>query len=472
MLSQCVSNALNALVNRHLTLAPNPTTTIPLRNPFLTIPSLKHVMHVNYLQGQVDQMEDKWESKHTQVKLEQIYWSKTYDVTCPNRAKSFVKKELNVIVPKKARLIQGHKNYATAYQHPREYAAFNLALKGVSRHVFTVDGTQYHFVYAGGYSHSSLSDHVSRSIEWVGRHLLFDERDGKNWDATMNIQLLREEARVYEMLGMKSAEEFLKRASRVLGRILAKNGVNRTLIRYLTAWKRLSGDWNTAAGNTIISMIVVYTCISLMPDWLRPRRVVGYFLGDDYLGLYGYPSQPDPITTAKFMNEHEARCGITPVRGIFQDPLRVTFLSMSLWPRREGGFQFVPRLGHTFCKLFWAKDSREASQLYAWASEVARNVFNTYLGFRPMMRFLSGHLYTRERFPLHWNSRRHTLMPMTTENRNVLWDDAFLHKYGIPPVALDWSHPSAPGVYTHPAIEWMIQYEALDPCDRDGCLAS
>lgn len=273
MLSQCPKNAINALYKRHLTQPPNQTTR-KLRNLFLTylFPRLKfyYDLHLD------DELQDEWTIGKGIAKTKLIQHSKQFDKLEYSRCKSFIKVEVTVKVPTKARLIQGHMNEATAYHHPTEYHAVSKALQELSKEVFYVDGIRFQFIYAGGLNHDDLSDLYTDAVE-LG--IVFDERDGKNWDSTMNEVLLRMEAEIYQQLNMLAAKFFLLRSSGCIGYI-SFNQCLRFIasIKYYIAWKRLSGDWNTSVGNSIISMLIAFNNILDLPPHLRPKSVVAFFL--------------------------------------------------------------------------------------------------------------------------------------------------------------------------------------------------
>jgi len=380
----------------------------------------------------------------------------------PNKAKSFCKREVNVAVPTKARLIQGNFNEITAYEHPAEYAVMNAIMKALGDEEFSWCGVQCRFVYAGGLNHDTLSSVFTDECHRAGLKI-FDERDGKNWDSTMNFQLLNAEAQVYEMLKLRSASRFLQRCAKVTGIIRTKVPGGCVILKYLTAWKRLSGDWNTSVGNTIISMIIIFTAIRDLPPHLRPRRWCGLFMGDDYLGILNYDQRPDVRALETALTAIESSCGITPVRALFDDPLAISFISLTPWPTHSGGFQFVPKPGKQLAKLFWAKDRKHQARVHDYAHTIATSFWKTFHGFPLMMKFLAHH-YSPGRQLVKLD--RYIVEPLTLEPNDVDWRSGFVYKYRIPYSALAFEFPSEGGVWHHPAIDHMIKVESLDPHER------
>ncbi len=464
MLSQCHVNVLNALRNRHLTLAPNQCVA-HLANPFTTVWK-KHIRTTAF-EKWPELMNGEWRIGKSEAKLMQIDRSHLYDLVKPNKAKSFAKREVNVAVPTKARLIQGNPNERTAYEFPDEYAVVNCILKSLAGQPFVWCGVTCRFVYAGGLNHDELSDIFTEAAHRPGWNL-YDERDGKNWDATMNYSLLKAEAAVYDLLKLSSFERFLQRCSKVAGRVRTKANGRHVVVRYITAWKRLSGDWNTSAGNTIISMIIIFTVIKHMPEHLRPREWFALFMGDDYLAVLNYKAQISPRDFAAAMNYYEAKCGITPVRGVFTDPLRCSFISLGVWPRHDGGFQFVPNPGKQLAKLFWAADAKYRKAYKQYAHSIAVSFWPVFWGFPLMQKFLACHYDSRLTV---MQLDKYRVEPLTKRHGVVNWREGFVYKYRLPYSALDIDMPYG-GVWHHPIITEMILTESLDPPDRIGVLAS
>lgn len=470
MLSQCPLNALNALYHRHLTKPPYATTR-KLENFFLT--RLFPRLQFHYQQHYQEEMQDEWFVGKGTAKVRAILDSKKFDKLEYNCCKSFIKLEVVVKVPTKARLIQGHMNEATAYHYPTEYSAISKALQDLSKEDFYVDGIRFRFIYAGGMNHDELSDAFTAAVE-VG--VIFDERDGKNWDATMNEILLSMEADIYDRLNMLAAKFHRLRSSGCIGLITFRNGLRFVAaIRYFIAWKRLSGDWNTSVGNSIISMLIAFNNILDLPKELRPQSVVAFFMGDDYLGLYKYNEVPCLKRLLAALNDLDRSAGITPERGLFTEPTAVTFISLMVWPRRNGGFQFVPKPAKQLSKAFCTHRQIPAKLRQPYRNVVALGLLPSYLGFRFMVDFLRNHyspLVSEYDYSQAMEFKDYRLKLMTTKYRNVDWVRGFWLHYNLPIEALPVTGPSATGVYYHPIVQHMLSVELADPMDRPSCMRS
>jgi len=466
VLGQCATNAHNALVKRHLS---KPTHVAhKFRNPFTTV--YKQRLRHEYFCAYSREMEEEWRVGKSLAKLHGIDESKRLDVPTPCRGKTFVKLEVSSKAPTKARLIQANHNECTAYEYPEEYRAATSAIKKVVCEPTVIDGVVFELHYAGGYNHSELSALFTQFITECTGHYYIDERDGKNWDSTMQRETLLAELDVYKMLKMHAADRFGQRCSENRATISCKDGLEKTIIRYVSRWKRLSGDWNTSLGNTMISMMVCVHAITSLPTHLRPARVRAMFMGDDYLGVYYYAQLPCPIDLSRALNAGEQHMGITPERGLFVDPLAVTFISLSVWPTHDGAYQFVPQPAKQMVKLFWSVKRLHPNQIPGYSTDVAKCLWATYHGFPMMMQFLKAHYKPKSRVSEKWD---HYFADMLVADvANVDWQTGFVYKYGIPYSATHFQLPKVDGaILHHPVVAAMLEIELADPAERRSCVS-
>lgn len=465
-LATCATNAENALIMRHLT---KPKYQARERFPNVFLLQLKQPLRLAYEEALRDEIGDDaaWRVGKKQVKLAMIDKSRMFDKLQAGKARSFVKFEVGTRVPKKARLIQGNVNECTAYYRPAEYQALGTALKKLGHTTFRDGTTDFQFHYAGGLNHNELSDLAS---EWLQMpNIYIDERDGANWDSTMQRPTLTAELLVYEMLKCKSAMEFAIRSALVQGKIYTRSHENkfrRWVVKYETAWKRLSGDWNTSVGNTMISMMIAFVAITELPTHLKPKTVRALFMGDDYWAVYQFDELPDPRCLADAMNAKERTMGITPERGIFVDPFATTFISLGLWPRQGGGYQFVPQIGKQLRKLYWTTKRCTLKQAEEIANGISIAFWPVYRGHPLMMRFLKAH-YTGKKY-VEWD--HYFGDKLTKQDRNIDWVAGSIYRYNIPLVAYSFDLDGI-AIYHHPVVEETLRIESLDPQDRPACLS-
>lgn len=471
-LAQCPLNAYNALVTRHLA-APVNVCREKFRNPFLT--HYKHLLREVYNRNITTPIGDtaEWRAGRGRAKLAMIDKSKLFDQQAIHKVKGLIKRECGTKIPKKCRLVQAHVNEATAYHYPEEYHALNVALKSVGHHQFETEGVTFQFVYAGGLNHDTLSDLFTAWIT-TGHDFYLDECDGANWDSTMQAPTLAAEAAVYAMLNARALLDVLARNSHVDGRIRCKL-LSRlvVIIKYLSRFKRLSGDFNTSLGNSIISIIIAYNAILELPPHLRPDVVRCVFMGDDYLGIYSYTTKPRPCPKdlKDALNYGWASMGVTPERGLFTDPLAVTFISLGVWPRRKGGYQFIPMPARQLCKIMWSMKHPTPEAAVAIANGIAKSFWPVYHGFPLMMGFLKAHYQPNAR-SIKWD---HYFADMlSTSVRDVDWTRGMICKYNVPLAATTFAYPTSnlrTALLAHPLIPLMLTIENLDPCQRKQCLA-
>lgn len=454
VLASCATNAFNALVLRHLAEPPNCTQTFPN----LLCAVIGPILTQRYRIALQANLEEQWQVGRGQVKLRAILKSSIFDRVKCDRAKTFVKREVCTTMPSKARLIQGNVNEITAYEHPEEYVALSQALKEPLE--FDLEGVAFMLQYAGGMNHEALSESFTLHWSLAGPNRVLDERDGKNWDSTMQRPLLSAAIELYDLLGLAAAASAWRRAEGVKGAITFRRGYP-CVIKYWTAWKRLSGDWDTSVGNTLISMLVAMVTILRLPKNLRPTRVSAYFMGDDYLAIYSHQQPVCQTSLKQALDYGDSAMGITPVRAIFADPMRVSFISLGLWPCRDGTWQFVPHPGKQLVKLFAAVPSHLPKDIRAYQTALAEAFWPVYWGWPLMMKFLKMH-YT-SKTPQHLN--KYTLKVLSKNVRPVMWAEGFIIKYRLPFVATHFDFERC-SFAQHPVVDAMLAFETADPHQR------
>lgn len=462
VLAKCHHNALNALYKRHLSVPPHKFAG-EFHPSFYSFVKTKLAPAYPY---QYQEDLDKWKIGKTLEKLRAVEQSHVFDKLTLNKAKSFLKREVNPGIPTKARLIQGNENDHTAYYHPDAYKAISNLFTHI---VYSVDGVDFDLHYTSHLNQNQISELFNLEIARPGFRV-FDERDGKNWDSTMQEQHMRFEAGIYALFDERISSHHLMRSTRTTGTIRS----TQCLVKYITAWKRLSGDWNTSTGNTIISMAITISVILSLPLHLRPRRVFGLFLGDDYLGVYNYSGPTDTVSLNQALGDGEKRFGITPVRAVFTDPLLCEFISLCCWPTYEGTYAFVPKISNMLVKLFYSTkvpSKHSAHDVHA----AIRALRPCFAGLRFMQRFLSLHAVA---WTPTGSARPHvdTLKEayfyerLGTDFAHVNWAYGFAHKYRLPITALDIPLPplTSAKLLRHPTIDLIFRLEHLDPDIRGG----
>ncbi len=461
MVANCPHSVHNALHSRHL-LAPTNECRAQGFNFFLQ-PKVFAFFKACYDHHWSVIEEEALYAGKSLVKRAAINHSQAFDTCHCDRCTAFVKVEVNSGAARKARLIQANVNEATAYENPREYYACLKALADFATYEYTQEGVVFQLVYAGGMDHDQLSDLAS---EWLAQpDIAIDERDGKNWDASMQRPMMQAILDIYKALHMQSHRSASARYPRVRGAAYPKDGFSRIVMKYVSCWKRLSGDWDTTFGNTAISMMCCVFSVTNLPPHLRPTRVQAFFMGDDYWAVYKFRCVPDLKLLHQALDHYDGVFGITPERALFLDPCATSFISLSLWPRRCGGYQFVPKPAKQLRKLFWSHKVQSPRYVLAVRNGICINFYPVYQGFEMMQRFLKVH-YTPSVAARKFD---HFYAGMFSgSGRDVDWPQGFSRKYTVPFEATRFEFPTDLGVYHNPVVEVMLREESLDPIDRPG----
>jgi hypothetical protein len=180
------------------------------------------------------------------------------------------------------------------------------------------------------------------------------------------------------------------------------------------------------------------------------------------LAIYDYQHKVDVQQLKCQLDEGEQLMGITPVRGIFHSPLEVSFISLGLWPRRRGGWQFVPHPAKQMVKLFAAVRPVPKQLFSDYITALASAFWPVYWGWPMMMRFLKCHYVkptTRMQRPTYITKQ------LSRRARDIMWAEAFTAKYEIPFVATHFEFP-AWGLLQHPVVDAMLRFELSDPDER------
>ncbi len=399
----------------------------------------------------------------------------TYDCLDYGRVNMMLKKEVNFLnfgdmeLPSKARGIQFCTNLRTAYQLGCEQTSFCHALAAATAEPVEYCGIHVHLRYTAEMSPTELGEFATQCERKRAAHAtsFIDERDGKNWDA--NVQVAHREALAdwYQEISPELAAQ-----ARAQIRVKGANQLG-TRITYEVAGTVKSGHWDTSSGNGALNIEVTMQAIGGLPEELRPNCVWGLIMGDDLLLWLYFDKEVSPIDYRDAINRAEAKLGINPVRGLFSDVLNVSFCSLGFYWKRGGELVAVPKLGRCFGKLFWTVTPLAGRDPLRLGSTIAHAFYPTYSGYRPMRVFLKHHM---QKAPIEvtvedampYVCREHQLPALTGVN----WVEGNLVKYGTPPDALDDMSEilaACPvGVVDHPVVNLMLSQDLSDPPQRRG----
>lgn len=331
--STCSCNAVNALIMRHGVQQTPPTRS------FSALP--RHVgAHALILLSLVTEQRAQWDTgwidKWPEVKKRLINESVTYEPLLADHVDAFVKRECGHSRPRKARLIQAYSNLATQAAHGPMFFALQKGLVGWFQRREVAPGIT--LTFASGLNMGDLAAWMEDSLAAVppGVTPYFYERDGKNWDSTMQRIHLDLRKYVYKCAGGSDAFlDFVEAGFRVRGRH------SRGLLSYLLKGTVKSGHNDTTLGNSIVNGgIAVDAMVAL---GLRGEIMV---TGDDLIILVHGDFDEHALARV------EASFGIMPEYRKFSSPLDVSFVS-AVWFDAGSRFLFCPKPGRLIARLFW-----------------------------------------------------------------------------------------------------------------------
>jgi hypothetical protein len=329
VLGACVCNALNALVTRHGVEPPAPVRVwnhalaywdacISAR-PWLDVPFDPDAS-------------DWWMKRWPGGKQKAILSSQLRDDIMPDRLSFMVKREVYHQVPTKARLIQYYPNLATQAEHGPAFVVLQKAVFGWAP-TYTYQGIRVTF--GSGLDSGGLGRWMSE-VHHRFRRPRFIERDGKNWDATMQRFHHNLKLRIYRAFDPRMAD-FVDRGFTAT----ATGGFGDTVLRYRLDGTVKSGHNDTTLGNSIINASIA---IEVLAELGIAAEVI--VVGDDLLVAV------EGDTDLSRVLAMEAEFGIRPEGRVFDSYLDVSFIS-GCWLRGGDGFIFVPKLGRLLARLWW-----------------------------------------------------------------------------------------------------------------------
>lgn len=316
--------------------------------------------------------------------------------------------------PVKPRMIQAYATNATAYKFGQEFYSMQKALAATfNGEPIVIDGVEFRLTYTGGLN----GDDLAAWAEALNPTWTFYERDGKNWDATMQAMHIEWALSAYSLVCPELAE--FANSCRVVRGVFFDRKAN-IRVKYKAKDTRKSGHNDTSSGNTLINFGILVDSILSLPYAQRPTVVAAVAMGDDLLAAGDFrPGFED------LMSGFESALGIVPEARAFDNIFDVTFISGRWYPAIGGGYVFGPILGRMLAKLFWSTSQLARTKPHAWASTVAE-AFMPFFGNAVGLRsWLLRHMTTNERV-------KHDKMHYHLEGtKSIDWDFYFPYFYGM-----------------------------------------
>lgn len=338
----CLCNAENALCNRHGVAAPPFTGDFDRFTSYLhSVSNSVGLLYTDYLSVWTRQWLLKWPKR----KQTDITQSTLNDELKPAEVKMMVKREALIKMPTKARGIQYYVNLCTQALFGAEF--FSLQKSWTSWFCRRDVGHGVRLTFASGMNATALGEWM-REVLASNPNTHFYERDGKNWDSTMQRPHLELRLAAYACAGDDFAR-FVRAGFDVKGK------VPRSGLAYRLRGTVKSGHNDTTLGNSIVNggiIVEVMWALGLTGDII--------ITGDD--ALVAISGDFDEHCFAR----HEATFGIVPEYRKFTNPMDVSFISGVWFPSSPSHWAFVPKPGRLLARLFWSvrPPSERARQRY------------------------------------------------------------------------------------------------------------
>lgn len=422
-------------------------------------------------------LQDQWRVGKGETKLARIDTSFAEDWVEFNKVKLMVKKESYPVslvepkAPKKARGIQYTVNERTAYEFANHSYAMSKSLAEISREHYEIGGVEIKILYCSGLSHEDIGVYMTE-CERERRTWAFsciDERDGKSWDATMQIAHREAVIAEYEKLD-RDLGSYARTGVVVRGVYVSKDG---SRIHYDVNGTVKSGHFDTTLGNGWCNRDITAQSYSSLPEEVRPKKVMGAVAGDDLIATLYFDRPVDLQLLYQRLNEADMKLGIQPERGLFLDVRHASFISLGFYLGHSGFVIPLPKVGRLFGRLFWTVTDLQGRCPRRFASTIAAAFYPLYQTYPPMRAFLKHHMHVP---PLEippdadhvWNWSKVGLRELPEP---INWAENHLVKYGPDAVLLEIDEfPDHAGLCRHRVVDAMLKEDLADPIDRMGCV--
>jgi len=364
----CLCNAHNALCNRHL--SKQPTTTKSFIHSLMALGLLRARLRLAYADRSTEGFLN-WLSKWPLAKRLNIARSVARDDVIPDRVKYMVKRESGHALVTKARGIQMYWNLATQEAFARECSSLQKACSDLFH--FLDVGSGITITFASGFNALTLGAWMARAM---ASHSVckFYERDGKNWDSTMSLELLEFKNQFYDVVDAGLAN-FARRCVTVTGAIYS----DENCIKYRVSGTTKSGHNDTSLGNSIINAFVAFE--SMVLCGLSGDILVA---GDDLLVVVSGDFDVELLLAT------EASFGILPVGRKFDSVEHVSFIS-GVWFPSFDSYIFTPKPGRLLARLFWCTDPPSSKKHCDWVHSVVLGLWPVCQHLPVIREFLSVH---------------------------------------------------------------------------------
>jgi hypothetical protein len=423
----------------------------------------KTLYEVNYTHWR-----EEWINKWSQNKRAAIVLSLLQDLYKYDQVKSFVKREPGHKCVKKARGIQGYKNLATQASLGPQVYSLQKAYGGIFNPDYDNQFEGVGITFASGMNSEQLGAWMTKvhqrfSSPW------FYERDGSNWDATMQAEHQELVNILYKDVTDAVTYENIQQCREVHGVNVTTDRNTRitTKMSYHLKETTKSGHNDTSLRNSIINAAIAFEALRQLG--IEAEVIVA---GDDLLIAMG--SEPPCATLVAL----ESAMGIVPEAGVMDSYQKVTFIS-GHWIAHDGGFSFIPLLGRLLLRLNWTATTVHPEDYHSFNYGVAQGlkpsvgglpIYSALLDIqKPEKTTKRARKAVSEKYLRTWESEQTFIKNGEVPREVRQW---FCDRYQTTPCeiasleALIRSSLAFPCVLSHPLADRIIERDLLDVFSR------
>lgn len=390
----------------------------------------------------------EWMAKWPLAKRALILRSVDFDAVVPDSVLIFIKREGGQNVPTKARGIQMYVNLATQSSQAWRFSALQKAYCDVLYR----RGGRIRVTFASGMNSLALGRWLTDCLADIADPWFY-ERDGKNWDST--IQLLHHLFKMGCYAGMPpDFVAFVNSGFVVRGKGYCSQGV----LSYTLNGTTKSGHNDTTLGNSLINAAIAFEAMSVLG--LSGDILVA---GDDLL-----------VIVEGSFDEHafasvERSLGIIPEYRKFHDWLDVSFCS-GVWWSIPGGHAFTPKPGRLLARLWWSVHPPSQRQVADYRRSVVAGLLPTCGGLPVVGDFLRSHDLCGRVRP--WQGKRFDVTSCEVDFDPSVVRVEFSRRYGLSLFDIDEASETLRllsgrvCLLRHPALERIMDVDLADCVDR------
>lgn len=450
VLRNCACNAHQALCHRHGTAPPKFAADF---SPIIAkFDSLYQQIRSDYIE-QLSHWSEAWLQKWPAKKQEGIIESRTLDQVLPDRVKVMVKREVGHSLPTKARLIQFYPNFATQSAFGPEFYALQKTYTKLLYRYELQPGVRVTF--ASGLNSTTLGTWMEEVLDSYPNPKFY-ERDGKNWDSTMQRPHLDVRLAAYRVAGEDFAK-FVEAGYKVTGTCQGN------ALKYVLEGTVKSGHNDTTMGNSLVNGSIA--ALAMRKCGLRGDVIVA---GDDLLAVIDGDFDADELANV------ERDFGIVPEYRKFDRFEDTTFIS-GIWLPCAHGLMFVPKPGRLLARLFWTTKPPPPKRVREYRNGVVAGLRPT-CGAMPIIgEFLESHYDDgfEEDAVAAWQHRTELAVDKEVVRGDSKLMDAFCARYGLTrsdvqevESLLRELPKEATGFLSHPILARIVAHDVADVHER------